>query len=106
MSPFVARHFLPAEVLAERLVMVAGTSRPGLFNMGSGFAVPCGRVAEWLIEGHGGGTLLVVNCRDHDGFWLDMTTTAKAWRFSSFGPAELRLHCVGAGRLLRQEGRG
>ena len=106
MSPFVARDFLPAEVLAERLVMVAAAPRLGLFNMGSGFALPCGRVAEWLIEGHGGGTLLVVDCRDHDGFWLDMTATARAWRFRPFGPAELRLHCVAAGRSLRREGCG
>ncbi|MBL6081901.1 NAD(P)-dependent oxidoreductase [Belnapia sp. T18] len=104
MSPFVERDFLPAEILAERLVMVAADPRPGQFNMGSGVALPCGRIAEWLIEGYGGGTLLVSNCRDYDGFCLDMTAAARTWRFRPLGPAELRRHCVAAGRLLRQEG--
>src|SRR6185312_16044609 len=52
-SPFVERDFLPAAVFAERLVRIVADPKPGIFNMGAGFPVAVGRIAQWLIAGRG-----------------------------------------------------
>jgi dTDP-4-dehydrorhamnose reductase/UDP-glucose 4-epimerase len=100
MSPFVARDFLPADLLAERLVAVAAHPRPGMFNLGAGFAIRTGRIAQWLIGGYGAGELLVTDFREHDGFWLDMTRSMRTWNFPPVTEPMLRDACIAAGAQL------
>jgi dTDP-4-dehydrorhamnose reductase/UDP-glucose 4-epimerase len=102
MSPFVERDFLPAIVVAERLSAIAGRPVPGVFNLGAGFGVPTGRIAQWLIEGHGEGELVVVDLREFDAFWLDIAKAASTWQFPPFTERELRSHCQSAGAALRK----
>ncbi len=99
-SPFVERDFLPAAILAERLAAIATRPVPGVFNLGAGFGVPTGRIAQWLIEGHGVGELLVGDFREFDAFWLDVSKAASIWGFQSFTERELRSHCQAAGAAL------
>lgn len=70
-SPFVARDFLPVEQLAAWLAVIVPARRAGLWGLGSGQATPVGRIAQWLIEGHGRGRLEVSDLREHDGFVID-----------------------------------
>lgn len=73
MSPFVPRDFLPVETAAEAIAMLARTPPGGVVNIGSGVGVETGRLAMAVIEGHGGGQLLVTDARHHDPFTLDVT---------------------------------
>jgi UDP-glucose 4-epimerase len=102
MSPFVKRDFLPAAVVAERIAYIAGRPVPGVFNVGAGFGVQTGRIAQWLIEGHGGGELVVADFREFDAFWLDVTSAASTWGFPAFTEPELRSYCQAVGAALRE----
>ncbi len=51
MSPFVARDFLPAEAFARVLARIAASPPGGILNVGSGIALPTGRLALWILEG-------------------------------------------------------
>ena len=43
----------------------------GVLNLGSGVALPVGRLALWLIEGFGRGRLVVESPEERDSFVLD-----------------------------------
>jgi UDP-glucose 4-epimerase len=103
MSPFVERDFLPVEDLVEALVRIAERPQAGLFNLGAGHGVACGRVAQWLIEGYGSGELRVNNFREYDPFWLDIRSASEAYGFTGVSPALLRDYCLSLGRRLRTE---
>lgn len=101
MSPFVERDFLPVEILAEALVRIAEQPQAGLFNLGAGHGVACGRIAQWLIEGYGGGELLVNNLREYDPFWLDIRSAREAYGFTGVSAALVRDYCLNLGQRLR-----
>lgn len=103
MSPFVERDFLPVEALAEALVHVAEQPEAGLFNLGAGHGVACGRVAQWLIEGYGSGELLINNLREYDPFWLDIRSAREAFGFAGVSPGFVREYCMNLGRRMRTE---
>lgn len=100
MSPFVQRDFLPARILAERLAAIVAQPRAGTYNLGAGFAIPAGRIAQWLIEGYGSGVLAVTDFREFDAFRLDMDRSNHTWHFDRFTEADLREHCLTAGASL------
>jgi dTDP-4-dehydrorhamnose reductase/UDP-glucose 4-epimerase len=70
MSPFVERDFLPADILADLLLKIAASPPGGVMNIGSGIALPTGRLAMWLIEGFGGGELSIIDPAEKDPFVL------------------------------------
>ena len=41
-------------------------------NVGSGLALPTGRLALWIMQGFGGGELLVASYEEKDRFVLDI----------------------------------
>ena len=94
MSPFVARDFLPADVLADCLAAIVARPTSGVFNVGAGFAVPTGRIAQWLIAGFGKGRLEISDFREHDGFWLDMAWARNTWDLPPVTDATVRDHCL------------
>jgi len=102
MSPFVGRDFVPVEELAAALLRVAAAPRPGLFNLGAGHATPTGRIAQWLIEGYGGGQMWVTDQREHDAFWLDMSATQYAFGIWRLPTDVIRARCHALGRALRE----
>ncbi|MDD0841202.1 NAD-dependent epimerase/dehydratase family protein [Pseudomonas sp. Gutcm_11s] len=104
MSPFVERDFLPVEILASWLPQIVSRLRPGLYNLGAGHGTATGRIAQWLIEGHGSGQLLVSDLREHDGFWLDMQRSHEAFGVAGLGEDFLRAYCRALGARLREEG--
>jgi UDP-glucose 4-epimerase len=73
MSPFVRRDFLPVETTARAIARLAADPPGGIVNIGSGIGLETGRLALALIEGHGGGQLLISDPRHHDPFTLDVT---------------------------------
>jgi UDP-glucose 4-epimerase len=100
-SPFVERDFLPVDQLAQSLVHVSQFWQCGLFNLGAGHGLPTGRIAQWLIEGHGRGELLVNNLREHDAFWLDMSATRQTFGIPPTPAALIRERCLALGAALQ-----
>ncbi|MBB4304249.1 nucleoside-diphosphate-sugar epimerase [Rhodobium orientis] len=100
MSPCVERDFLPVEKCAEDIVRIASGPKPGVFNIGSGFGTPVGRIAQWLSEGFGGGELLVTDLRDFDNFRLDMSKSREAFDLGPVHPDDIRKACLKAGAAL------
>ena len=100
-SPFVGRDFLPADLLADRLVRISADPSPGHFNIGAGFAIPAGRIAQWLIAGYGGGKLLITDFREHDAFWLDVDKSRRTWGFDAVTVEQIRDRCIAIGTEIR-----
>jgi nucleoside-diphosphate-sugar epimerase len=103
MSPFVARDFLPVERCARLLARIAAAPPGGVLNVGSGIALPTGRLALWIIEGYGRGELVIGSPEEKDSFVLDVGRLS-----SLYGPPsscdDLRQSCLELGRRLAAEG--
>jgi len=99
MSPFVARDFLPAERAADLLARIVADPPGGVLNVGSGIALPTGRLALWILEGFGGGELVITSPREHDAFVLDVARLRTRYG-EPCTPADLRLACLAIGRQL------
>ena len=98
-SPFVVRDFLPVEAFVRILVGLAQAPPGGIVNVGSGIALPTGRLALWIIEGFGRGRLVINSPREHDAFVLDVTRL-RALQGEPCGLAELRTRALALGRRL------
>ncbi|MEZ5905742.1 MAG: SDR family oxidoreductase [Geminicoccaceae bacterium] len=71
MSPFTTRDFLDAATLGRMVAAIAHRPPGGILNVGSGVALPTGRLALALIEGFGRGRLVVLDAAERDVFVLD-----------------------------------
>jgi dTDP-4-dehydrorhamnose reductase/UDP-glucose 4-epimerase len=104
MSPFVERDFLPVENLAALLARIVRAPPGGIMNVGSGIALPTGRLALWIMEGHGGGELLIDSHEERDRFVLDIGRLR-----ARFGQPctldDIRNRCLDLGRRLRDPAR-
>ena len=102
MSPFMARDFLPVEACARLLARIVAAPPGSVLNLGSGIALPTGRLALWVLEGYGRGELVIEAPREHDAFVLDVDRLR-----SLYGPPctyeELRTSCRELGRRLASE---
>jgi UDP-glucose 4-epimerase len=102
MSPNTRRDFLPVEICAGLLVDRAVTRTTGTYNLGSGIALPCGMLANWIQEGYEGGNLICDPETVRDEFYLNMDK----WRADFALPIDqeiLREYCAGLGRRLKCE---
>jgi len=101
-SPFVERDFLPVETLAALLSKIVREPPGGIMNVGSGLSLPTGRLALWIMEGFGGGELLIDSYEEKDGFVLNIDRLK-----GSFGQPcsrdDLRVHCLNLGKALRRD---
>jgi UDP-glucose 4-epimerase len=102
-SPFVRRDFLPVDLCAAWLAQVARRPPGGILNLGSGVALPVGRLALWLIEGFGRGRLVVESPQERDSFVLDTSNLKALLGGAGCGPDDLRARCLDIGRRLRRE---
>ncbi|MGI9502151.1 MAG: NAD-dependent epimerase/dehydratase family protein [Geminicoccaceae bacterium] len=102
MSPFVERDFLPVETLATLLARIVREPPGGIMNIGSGLALPTGRLALWIMEGFGGGELLIDCPEEKDRFVLDIGKLE-----ARFGQPcamdDLKRRCLALGEALRTD---
>jgi UDP-glucose 4-epimerase len=103
MSPFVRRDFLPIGLCARWLAEIARRPPGGILNLGSGVALPTGRLALWLIEGFGRGRLIIENPEERDSFVLDTRNHKALLGGEGCTADDLRDHCLAIGRRLHQE---
>ncbi|HSW20192.1 MAG TPA: NAD-dependent epimerase/dehydratase family protein [Ramlibacter sp.] len=102
MSPFVERDFIPVDALAEHIVQISRAPQAGLYNIGAGAAVPTGRIAQWLIEGHGHGEMVVTDMREFDAFWLDIAAARRDFGIGPVPVQRIRQACLDLGRRARE----
>jgi len=100
MSPFVERDFLPVETLATLLARIAQEPPGGVMNIGSGISLQTGRIALWIMEGFGGGELLIDSFEEKDRFVLDIGRLEQRYGRPCDIQA-LRTRCLDLGRTLR-----
>ena len=99
MSPFVERDFLPATSFARILAAILEAPPGGCLNVGSGIALPTGRLALWILEGFGRGELVIESIEERDAFVLDVGRL-KTLYGDPCSYADLREACIGVGRRL------
>jgi len=102
MAARTRRDFLPVEACANAIVQATRAGATGIYNLGCGFPVSCGQVAEWVIKGFGKGRLVAETDTVHDEFFLDMHRWENSFPLP-IEPHTLEEYCVGLGRRLRSE---
>ena len=69
-------------------------------NVGSGISLPTGRLALWIMQGFGGGGLLIDSHEEKDRFVLDIKKLERR-----YGPPcsldDLKQRCLDLGESLR-----
>jgi len=100
-SPFTVRDFLPVESFSDMLGDVIQTVPAGVFNMGSGKAIPIGQIALWVLEGFGQGELVVNATGERDSFLLNCEKLNRAIGYDEKYAVDVRASCVAIGRRLR-----
>jgi hypothetical protein len=98
-DPASRRDFITDHFFCSALHRLIETGATGIFNIGCGFPVPIGDVATWIIEGFGGGRLVVDSRDTRDEFYLN---TAKLREVTGLeiSPEALRDRCLEIGRSL------
>lgn len=99
MSPFVERDFLPVEILAKLLSAIVCEPPGGIMNVGSGVALPTGRLALWIMQGFGGGELLISSFEEKDRFVLDIGRLERR-HGRPCSREDLKRRCLDLGRRL------
>lgn len=103
MHPDTRRDFLPVETCAQAIVSrISGGPPNGIFNLGCGFPTRCGDLANWVMEGFGGGELIYDPPAVKDEFFLNMNK----WRADHdlpFTSQALHDYCVDLGKRLQCE---
>jgi UDP-glucose 4-epimerase len=102
MSPFTARDFLPVEACARVLARIVAAPPGGVLNVGSGIALPTGRLALSVLEGYGRGELVIERPEEHDAFVLDVAELTRRYDPPCTWE-ELREACLELGRRLASE---
>ncbi len=100
MNPRTRRDFVPVDRCAAAIVAVASSRKSGIFNVGCGFPVACGDLAQWVIDGFGSGEIAVVDNGVRDEFFLNVGKWRAAFG-ELVGHAELQSSCEELGRRLR-----
>ena len=101
MSPFVERDFLPVDVLSMLLAKIVREPPGGVMNIGSGIGLPTGRIALWIMEGYGGGQLLIDSHEEKDRFVLDISRLKERYGIPCT-LEDLKERCLDLGRNLRK----
>lgn len=103
MSPDTVRDFYPVSRFTQALIAIATNPKPGIFNLGSGLATPCGDIAAWLIEGFGSGELVVTDNDLRDQFTLNTNLVNRAFSLPPTDRNAVRDACLSHGQRLRSE---
>ncbi|MDE2112921.1 MAG: NAD(P)-dependent oxidoreductase [Alphaproteobacteria bacterium] len=103
MHPDTRRDFIPVEICAGALV--AGLKRrvEGVYNIGAGFPVRCGDIADWIRKGFGGGNFVCDPPVVRDEFFLNMEKWELEFGYRPVGADVLQSYCIQLGQKLKCE---
>lgn len=94
------RDFLSVWRFAKIVKQIATAPKPGIYNIGAGFPVTCGEIANWLIEGYGQGKLVVTGDMRKEDFWLDMSKAYQSYSIEKLSRENLAEDCKSCGAQL------
>jgi dTDP-4-dehydrorhamnose reductase/UDP-glucose 4-epimerase len=99
MSPFTPRDFLPLDLGGAAIATLLRKPPGGIVNIGSGIPLECGRLALWLLQGHGEGQLVCESWEERDAFVLDVARLHRltGWRCAI---EDLRAACLRIGEAV------
>ncbi|MGE4313760.1 MAG: NAD-dependent epimerase/dehydratase family protein [Pseudobdellovibrionaceae bacterium] len=100
LSPQTCKDFLPVEEFCSRLADAVEARLTGIYNMGSGVATPCGKVAEALIRGYGKGELKVEDQTIRGKFSLDISKLSEALDLPQWHESDILEAFESVGRAL------
>jgi nucleoside-diphosphate-sugar epimerase len=72
-SAFTPRDFLPVQHFSRILAAIVELCPAGIFNVGSGLALPIGQICLWIMEGYGRGEVVITRPQQFDRFRLDIS---------------------------------
>lgn len=101
MSPFTQRDFMSVRQFGKALEYIAENPVGGIFNLGSGIGLETGRIAQWLTEGYGGGSLFVKDMSVRDVFSLNMDKTRQQFSLPPYGFEDIRKDCIVCGEKMK-----
>ena len=102
MHPDTQRDFLPVEQAAKLILDRVQDGSTGVYNLGSGNPLRCGSLAQWILDGFGGGELVWTSPAIKDEFFLNMDK----WRGQFALPVDedtIKDYCMALGRRLQCE---
>ncbi|MEM7650450.1 MAG: sugar nucleotide-binding protein [Pseudomonadota bacterium] len=73
MSADTQKDFMPVETLSEILISIESKQLIGLYNLGSGFSIACGDIAQFVIQGFGKGKLEIEDHKIHGQFFMNVS---------------------------------
>ena len=101
MSTLTKRDFLPIEVFAQNLTLIADAPKTGVFNLSSGFGTNVGDIAQWVIDGYGDGTLEAEEGKIIDSFVMDMNKTNSTYSLENTDTNNIKQACIKIGEKLK-----
>lgn len=102
MSSQTNRDFLPVDLCVRLLLDRIVDRTVGVFNLGAGFATPCGHLADWICEGFGGGAVICDPDEKKDEFFLNMEKWGSRFELP-VSEQIVRNYCLELGRKLKCE---
>jgi dTDP-4-dehydrorhamnose reductase/UDP-glucose 4-epimerase len=98
-SPATRRDFIPDSVFGKILARILRKPISGIVNLGSGMPISVGRIADWVLEGYGKGTIEVIDNQVRDEFVLNIGKLTE-----HYGPVcteqDIRRHCIEIGKQI------
>ena len=92
-APEAQRDFLPVSFWANAIIKILTTPKPGLYNLGSGIGITTQEIADWLIEGHGSGSVNYTAHGTHGQFIMDMGKAKEAFDLDLPDKTTIREFC-------------
>lgn len=99
MAGVTRRDFMPVEHFVDILVDIATSPKGGTYNIGAGFGVPCGDIAQWIIQGFGSGELTETK-GIKDSFEMDIRKLSADYGFEPISLKTLEKRCIEIGKEL------
>tara|TARA_R110000787_G_scaffold14819_2_gene45571 strand:- start:2204 stop:3007 length:804 start_codon:yes stop_codon:yes gene_type:complete len=96
-GPSTRRDFITDDAVARAMIEIVRRDLQGIYNLGSGVALPIGQLAAWVMEGYGDGKLVITSPDVKDEFVLNVSRLQ-----SILGPLcsveEIQSKCLELGR--------
>lgn len=99
MAAVTRRDFMPVEYFVDILVDIAKAPKGGVYNIGAGFGVPCGDIADWIIQGFGTGQITETK-GIKDSFEMDTRKIITDYDITPITLETLKTRCIEIGKEL------
>jgi len=99
-STKVARDFLPVDIFAHYIDLIARAPKAGIYNIGSMIGTPIHQIAQSVIDGYGQGSIIEGE-EERDNFVLDCSCAQKMFNLPIITQSQILEACYDSGQRLR-----